>query len=199
MTYNVTVPNATQSPGVFPAQSNTNFDRLKAIINQEHNFLDTEPVPADSQGIHRRCTFINQATPVALPAGNGILYSANDAGGLAQLNWYNGTSNVQITPGVVTVVGSANVNAAAFETILANPGYDYVAWGWVTYNQSQSVGSPAVFVASKFSATNGVISNTHQTSFIPISYSGSNLRFQNSVIPAGVQTFNWALSITRLS
>ncbi len=82
MTFSITVPNAGQSPGFFPAQNNTNFSRLKDIINNEHNFLDTASTAPEiaAQGIHKQVTLINKsATVAALPAGNGILYSMNDA------------------------------------------------------------------------------------------------------------------------
>jgi len=84
MTFNIVVPASAESPGVFPAQNNTNFDRLRANINNDHNFQNTN---AADQGIHRQCTMINRATPVGpLAAGNGILYSKNDVNGNAQLN-----------------------------------------------------------------------------------------------------------------
>lgn len=199
MTFNVTVPNATQSPGLFPAQNNTNFDRLKAIINQEHNFLDTVPVPPQSQGIHRQCTFINKNAVVSsLPAGNGILYSLNDSFGQPQLNWYNGTNNIQVTPGVLTITGSATVANNAFQVIFPNPGYSYNAYVWVCFGESIPTASRQVMNISHFTTNNSVISYlVTNSSFITMSFNVADLRFRNT--SGNSETFNWALQVVRLS
>mgnify|MGYP001590969589 CR=1 FL=1 len=94
MTYVIIVPNATQSPGLFPAQNNENFLRIKDIVNNDHNWTDSSSA---SQGIHKQSTYINRATPVTLTAGNGILYSQADTAGASQLFWYNGAANSQLT------------------------------------------------------------------------------------------------------
>lgn len=124
MTYTIIAPNASQSPGLFPAQCNTNWQRLLDIINNDHNFLNTASAP---QGIHRQCTMINRAAPVGvLPAGNGIFYSRDDSGA-SQLHWYNGATDYQITPVPdiypVKIVNSATLGAGATQTIFADPGY----------------------------------------------------------------------------
>lgn len=95
MTFNVTVPNAAQSPGIFPAQNNTNFQRIKDIVNADHNFVDTA---ATNQGAHKQVSLINRADPVALTGGtNGVLYS-KDVNGVPQFFFYNGVTVQQITP-----------------------------------------------------------------------------------------------------
>jgi len=110
MTFSITVPNASQSPGLFPAQANTNFQRIKEIVNNDHNWLDTAGA---SQGIHRQVTLINRDAPVGLPAGNGIVYS-RDISGVAELFWYNGSTDNQITPvaaAPLKVTGSEVLNS----------------------------------------------------------------------------------------
>lgn len=73
MTFSVTVPNASQSPGLFPAQANTNFTRLKTITDADHQFNDTA---AATDGYHKRVSYINQPTLPAVPASaNAIGYS----------------------------------------------------------------------------------------------------------------------------
>jgi hypothetical protein len=87
-TYNIVVPNQGQSPGFFPQQNNDNFQRLRDIINNEHNFLNTAASPGEvaAQGIHKQVTLINKTSTVStLPAGNGILYSKADTAGASQL------------------------------------------------------------------------------------------------------------------
>lgn len=97
MTYNPSIPNAAQSPGLFPAQAQTNFGRLQTIINADHVFNTTS---AATDGIHKQVTMLNRSSPGSLPAGNGILYSRNIAG-TSQLFWYNGSAQRPLTGGCV--------------------------------------------------------------------------------------------------
>lgn len=77
MTYDVNVPNASQSPGVFPAQNNTNFTRLLTIINEDHKFNLSA---ASDDGYHKIIHYINQSgtfgdnTPTPIP-GTGLGYT----------------------------------------------------------------------------------------------------------------------------
>lgn len=96
MTFSIIVPNANQSPGIFPAQNNTNFSRLKAIINSDHNFLDTT---APTQGSHKKVSMINLPTaPTGLDSNSAILYSIGDSLGQSQLHFYNGANDFKLTP-----------------------------------------------------------------------------------------------------
>jgi len=97
MSFSVTVPNAGQSPGLFPTQNNNNFLRLKDIVNADHNFTDST---ATNQGAHKQVTFINRTPPVVgFPSGtNAVLYTAFDADNVSQLNFFNGAANYQLTP-----------------------------------------------------------------------------------------------------
>lgn len=113
MTFSVTVPNASQSPGLFPAQNNINFLRLKDILNNDHNFTDSS---TPSQGIHKQVTLINRSAPGSLPVGNGILYSAVDTFGLSQLRWYNGSSDSQVSNTGSVLIGSGNVAITTLST-----------------------------------------------------------------------------------
>lgn len=98
MTFTIIAPNANQSPGLFPAQNNTNFRRLKDIINADHNFTDST---ATNQGAHKKVSLINvdpDNPPSGLPGYNGIFYSRANPDNSAQLWWYNGVSRKQLTP-----------------------------------------------------------------------------------------------------
>ena len=188
MTFNITVPNAAQSPGDFPPQNNANFKRLQKIINAEHNFTNTE---ADSEGIHKQCTFINRGLPTALPAGNGILYAKADATGTSQLNWYNGSTNQQLTPGVLVVSSSASVNASAEEFIFKDPGYNYVAKVFVLSSPLKTNGTNAIL----FGSTGNTVP-TALAGFIPIFYSAKDLKIKNN--DTTTQTIYWTLEVIRL-
>lgn len=194
MTFSISVPNATQSPGLFPAQNNTNFQRLKEIINNDHNFLDTAGA---AQGIHRQTTLINRSAPGGLTAGNGILYSALDSNSLSQLNWYNGVSNRQITPGVISVSASASLINGASTTILADPGYAYQAWLFA--NIDGSSGNPVLASAVHFSNNaNTVIQITTVGNAGPFSFSyvGNDLKVTNG--SGVVNTIIWTIMVNRL-
>lgn len=107
MTFDPNTPNAGQSPGLFPAQSNTNFARLKTIINAEHVFNDTTSA---TDGVHRQMTTVNRADPVTLiPGTNAILYTKT-SGGASQLFFYNGANIQQITPFAQIIKAMVNFN-----------------------------------------------------------------------------------------
>lgn len=129
MTYNTTVPNAGQSPGLFPAQNNTNFSRLKTIIDADHNFLDTA---ADAQGAHNQVTFIDRADPSSLLTGtDSIIYGKTASDGASELWFYEGSVNNQVNwrelSGTVAISSTstyaniATVPANAFGTVFMWP------------------------------------------------------------------------------
>jgi hypothetical protein len=75
MTFSINYPNAAESPGLFPAQGNTNFSRLKTIIEADHQFNDTV---AGDDGFHNHVSYINRPIVPSIPAGaNAIGYTLN--------------------------------------------------------------------------------------------------------------------------
>lgn len=115
MTFNVTVPNAAQSPGLFPAQNNTNNQRVKDIINADHNFVDTF---AANQGAHKQVTYINRAVPGSLTAGtNGVSYT-KDVNGIPQLYFYNGVTDQQITPKIEIYSGTITIDGSTTSPVI---------------------------------------------------------------------------------
>lgn len=118
MTFDPNVPNAAQSPGLFPAQMNTDLARLKTIIQGDHVFNDTAG-PTD--GVHNQMTMVARAmpaTPPGLPAGtSGIMYCWLDANGNAQMRWFNGLTDIQVTPGIVAMVNFDGSGAVGAQTI----------------------------------------------------------------------------------
>lgn len=191
MTYNVTVPNASQSPALFPGQANTNFTRLKTIINADHVFNDTAQ---STDGVHRQCTLIDRADPVSLPSGtDAILYSWEDSAGQSQLKLYNGTSIFQITPGVVaavnfngipatpTIRGNAlNVSSVVkdatgvytinFSTAL--PDTNYIVAGMGMRNTAGDVSAPCVFA-------DPIYNNSVTTGSVKIKFAGGGTNGQD--------------------
>ncbi len=142
MTFSANVPNAGQSPGLFPAQMNTDLTRLKEIINAEHVFNDTKPTPStsDTDGVHRQVTTINRADPITLiDDTNAILYT-KAVDGTSQLFFYNGASIQQVTPFAQVVKAMVNFNgtgATGFKTMRSSIGVasvDKTATGLYTIN-----------------------------------------------------------------
>lgn len=190
MSFNIIVPNQGNSPGIFPAQNNENFRRLKAIINAEHDFTDSTSL---SQGIHKQCTFINRATPVGLPAGNGVLYSQADGSGASQLHWYNGASDVTITPGVQVLTGTANIGPLSEITIFPDPGYPYQAYYFLGAN-----GLAVISAATAVHYSNNVnVIEAAQTANIQIFYSGNGLKVKNIANSGSPIATLWTLEIIR--
>lgn len=182
MTFDPNIPNAGQSPGLFPPQNNQNFARIKTIINADHVFNDTAQ---STDGFHRQCTMIVRAQPGGLPVGaNSILYSWLDGAGQTQLRFYNGATDYQLTPqiaaptkvtGSVALAGNATSGTIytipdnSFGTIFVN--YIVPAGNFFRYYMFYKSG--AVFVDSALITSSN---NTHKPN---ISISGSDIRVVN--------------------
>lgn len=122
MTFNATIPNPSQSPGVFPAQNATNFARLKTIISGDHVFNDTA---AANDGIHKQITLVNRTDPASIPVGgNGIQYTKNNGLSQPQEFFYNGITKLPVspikafvnfngTPGTPSIRGQYNVTGVS--------------------------------------------------------------------------------------
>lgn len=94
MTFSITVPNASQSPGIFPAQANVNWDRVKTILEANHQFNDTA---ATNDGYHINMKMLPQATP----ANDNTVGQpfVNSVDGTGNLWWKDANNNVyQVTP-----------------------------------------------------------------------------------------------------
>jgi hypothetical protein len=182
MTFDPNIPNAGQSPGLFPPQNNQNFARIKTIINADHVFNDTAQ---STDGFHRQATMIVRAQPGGLPVGsNAILYAWLDGAGQTQLRFYNGATDYQLTPlvagptkvtGSVALAGNATSGTIytipnnSFGTIFVN----YISPAGNFYRYYIFYKSGNTFVDAK------LIEGSSNTSRPDISISGSNIRVVN--------------------
>lgn len=94
MTYQTNVPNASQSPALFPSQANDNFSRLKTIITSNHKFNDSA---AADDGYHQNVKML----PISTPGNDATVGQAFVNSSLAsnELFFKDGLNNVwQITP-----------------------------------------------------------------------------------------------------
>ena len=198
MTFDPNVPNASQSPGLFPPQNNTNFARLKTIINADHVFNDS---PQATDGVHRQCTMIARAMPVGLPTGtNAILYTWLDSLSRAQLRFYNGALDFQLTPPQelypIRVVGTQSIGANDDIIIFADPGYTYAGTAWAT------VTGDNIFRFYSILRMGGndlheLDSNSGSISRPDLYFNGNNLHILNN--DSSTQSLTWSLVINRIS
>lgn len=110
MTFDASVPNSGQSPGLLPIQGSTNFTRLKQLINAEHVFNDSTGV---TDGVHKQMTMINRTNPVTLPAGtNGMIYMIGN-----RPKVFNGTTSYFLAPILASVMFN---NTGAIQGVATN-------------------------------------------------------------------------------
>lgn len=182
MTFNAGIPNASQSPGLFPAQNQTNMTRLKAIIGADHQFNDTT-VP-DTDGVHKQVTYINRATPGTLPANtNSILYAKEDANGASQLYFYNGATDTAITP-IGSLKFTGNSGSLAPGGTFAIPGLptNYTGTGYVWYDATKVFNYDNFFNVGGLVYINSLDSNTSNLDPAPpsLGFIGTALNVQNN-------------------
>ena len=193
MTFNIVAPNAGQSPGIFPAQNNTNFDRLKTLINAEHVFNDTA---AANDGVHKQMTMVARADPVSLPAGtNGILYN-KVVGSNGEMFYYNGTTIIQLTPYdqvlPIRVAGSQSLAGGASVTIF-NPTYNWAGTGWAILQDRFKFYN----LIRNFSDVDAHLLDSNGSSSIPtLQFSGAALQAKNN--SGSTQIISWSLIVNRI-
>lgn len=197
MTFDPSVPNAAQSPGLFPPQNNTNFARIKTIINADHVFNDTAQ---STDGVHRQVTMIVRAQPVGLPGGtNSILYSWIDGDGQTQLRFYNGLTDIQLTPPEqlypIRVVGSASLTANNTTTAYADPGFRWAGTAWAMI-QNTDIFRFYNVLRSGVNDIHELDSNSGGTSRPTMQFSGNNLTIKNN--ESSTQIVVWSLIINRI-
>lgn len=201
MTFNANIPNAGQSPELFPNQSHANFTRLKTLINADHVFNDSAQA---NDGSHRQVTLTNLlANPSSLPATtNAIVFSKNDTtSGVTQLYFYNGTTTQQISgydyilP--MRVVGSALVNAGMTTDVL-NVAYNFsgsghawfVSGGTFRYTFAEFIRVGTFHDAQEVADDGG-------SSSPEFGFTGNVLQVRNNA--ANTQTIFWSCVINRNS
>lgn len=198
MTFDPNVPNASQSPGLFPPQNNTNFARLKTIINADHVFNDS---PQTTDGVHRQCTMIARAMPGGLPGGtNAILYSWLDSQSRTQLRFYNGATDVQLTPPQelypIRVAGVVSVGAGADTTIYADPGFRYAGTGWAA-GTGLNVFRFYNILRMGANDIHELDDNSGSISRPELFFSGNDLKIKNN--DSSTQSLTYSLIINRIS
>lgn len=195
MTFNPAVPLNSDSPGIFPAQNQTNMARLQTLVGADHQFNLTA---AANDGYHN-LVHLTQQAPAGVLAATGRLY-AKSSGGLIQLFYMDDAgTEYQITPDYVNstmkVAGSASVASNATTDVL-NVAYNFTGFGVVyingtviqrTYNFMRIGGNTDIH---ELDDNSGGISRPN------LEFSGTILKARNN--DGSTRTVNWSLLVNRL-
>lgn len=116
MTFDASIPLSSDSPALFPSQSQQNFQVLNTILAKDHQFNNT-PSGGDNSGYHNVIHMLVQSTPSTV-SGTGQLY-AKLASGVVQLFYKDGSgTEYQITPKSATnIVAAVNFNGISGASI----------------------------------------------------------------------------------
>ena len=192
MTYDPGIPNASNSPGIFPAQSQANFGRLQTLLGADHQFNNSA---ATTDGWHNLVHMIPpNPDPTGALSGYGRLYSKADSGGVQQLHFMTDAgSEYQITPaysgaGIVAAVNFDGVSGAVIRSQLnvtsvtrsstgryrinfTNPiaNANYIATVTGMRNTTSSAG---VIPCMGFVMANATYSNSVSTTYLDIGFAG---------------------------
>jgi hypothetical protein len=94
MTYNANIPLSSDSPSLFPVQSQSNFNRLQTLISADHKFNLTA---AADDGYHNLVHLTEQA-PTGVLAAVGRLYAKTSASRVHLHYMDDQAQEYQITP-----------------------------------------------------------------------------------------------------
>jgi len=199
MTFDPNIPNAAQSPGLFPPQNATNFTRLKTIINVDHVFNDTAQ---STDGVHKQMTMIARAlaTPADLPTGTqSLAYSWIDSLGRTQLRFYNGITDAQLTPPEelypIRIVGSASLNPNQTAVAYANPGFRWAGTGW-SIAQGTNIFRYYNLLRSGANDLHEIDNNSNGISRPTLEFSGNDVLIRNQ--DSSTRVCVWSLIINRI-
>ena len=107
MTFNPAIPANSDSPANFPAQAQTNWARLQALVTADHQFNLSA---AANDGYHN-LVHLSQQAPAGVLAATGRLYSKSSAGRIHAFYMDDTGAGYQITP-TMPIRAAVNFNAA---------------------------------------------------------------------------------------
>lgn len=198
MTFSTNVPNSSQSPGIFPAQNNTNFTRIKAIFDADHNWLDTSAV---AQGAHNQVTLINRADPSSVPSGtDSIFYGKEATDGTNELWFWNGSAARQVDWRLRqdTSTGVTVSSSSSYTTIFTPPNnsigeiYMWATSGYMQRGSFVKVGSNCYgWAMPNFESGSGSTAGTY-LKFANVSGGDSTLKARKQ---SGATTRTWLYKV----
>jgi hypothetical protein len=196
MSYNASIPVATTSPSVFPAQCQTNWGRLQTILGADHQFNLAEDLSSD--GYHNLVHMRIPADPVTGALGSlGRLY-VNTANGQVNLFYMDDAGTAyQLTPTYISapqrITGSQSIAAGASANIL-NVSYDFTGFG-IVYINGTNTSSTSNFMRSG-SASDAHRADENGSDYPEILFSGTILTVKNR--SSSAETIVWSLMVNRI-
>lgn len=94
MSYNASIPLNSDSPSIFPAQSQTNYTRLQTLIGADHQFNLSA---AANDGYHN-VVHLTQQAPSGVLAGTGRFYGKSSASRINAFYMDDQGAEYQLTP-----------------------------------------------------------------------------------------------------
>lgn len=195
MSFNAAVPLNSDSPGIFPAQNQTNMARLQTIIGADHQFNLSA---TGNDGYHNLIHMTLQAPAGAL-ASTGRLY-VKTVSALVQLHYMDSAgTEYQVTPAYINSTMNVSSNASlggGASTTIFSVAYDYIGFG-VAYISGTNIQRTYNFMRSGAQVDiHELDSNSGGSSRPTMQFSGTNLRVTNQ--DGGAQTIAWSLVINRI-
>ena len=105
MTFNASIPLNSDSPAIFPGQSQTNYTRLQTLLGADHEFNLTA---AANDGYHN-LVHLTQQAPTGALAATGRLFAKTSAGRVHQFYMDDTGAEYQMTPSM-PIRASVNFN-----------------------------------------------------------------------------------------
>lgn len=192
MTYNALIPLNSDSPALFPAQSQANFTRLQTMIGADHQFNLTA---AADDGYHNIIHLTQQAPSGAL-AAIGRLYAKSSAGRIHGFYMDDTGDEYQITPtmpirAAVNFDGTGAVGVQVIRSQFNVASVNRTATGkyTITFTTAMPDANYIVVIAGMRNASgdisNGLIagdatySNSVTTTTLKIEFNGGTSSLQN--------------------
>lgn len=145
MTFDSSKPNANESPSQFPAQAQTNWQRIETIVSGDHQWNDSADA---SDGKHVKARFPEQTSAPSTAANEAALYS-KEAQSVSQMfiRRESDGAEVQITSSDVSDTTAQSTNGYS-----CLPGGVLIQWGKKSSpGSSGSVTFPKAFSAAPYS------------------------------------------------
>ena len=195
MTFNPAIPANSDSPSIFPAQAQTNWGRLQALVTADHQFNLSV---AANDGYHNLVHLAPQA-PAGVLASTGRLYSKSSAGRIHAFYMDDTGAAYQVTPTLPiraavsfqangAILSSYNVtsvtrNGAGDYTVnytVAMPDNKYIVHVTGMREANDKVPIPAIYGSAVY--TNSVTTSSVRVIFFGQNTSGHDVVMGNVII-----------------
>ena len=113
MSFNASIPQATDSPSIFPAQAQTNWTRFQTIVEADHQFN----ISATANDGYHNLVHLTPQSPSGVLAGAGRLYVKTAGTYLQQFYMDDNGREYQVTPGIIAAVNFNGTGAVGNQVL----------------------------------------------------------------------------------